>query len=656
MLSGWISWDLIFRAVMRRIQYILLLLILASSVLSAQEIIRVSDQLYAPKGLITLNNKLVFLARDSAGVYFWQYDGINLPVKYSDLNNTNFELPYRSDPVEFHNKIYISLAGGQSGSELWRFDGINPPEVVNTLSGYLLGPQNLTIAGNMLYFCANDLVHGQELWIYDEINPPHMVADILPGDNEHGISSNPYYLTAFGNRICFVAEDGIHGNELWEQDGVNPPRILKDINEGPDNSYISHLALFNDKLYFAADDGIHGRELWVYDGTHDPSMISDLYPGSVSSNPNSLLVFMGKLYFDAEDSLHGKRLWSYDETNQPSLVSESYIGSTDYDASSRIVFNDKLYFSGRDEYENGELWEYDGITEPLRTTAFGMDFLYETKPRNFILNANRLYFTLGLKLWSFDGTHQPVPLANVNYNSQPSHAVFEPDLISMNNRLYMISFDPVKMDGLYVLSNAHAEIIVATCGGYEFNGKELTQPGTYIDTIPNYHGADSIITLSLLFNSLDTGVLQEQSVLISMDSLSRHQWIDCDNGYVPIEGETSRIYTANRTGHFAVIVSNGECIDTSGVYAIIVTGTIEKSFEGNIRLYPNPTSGPMTIDLGKEYSSVTITIIGPDGKIVQKDRLKQARVSSLNMPEPVGIYMVTVTSGKERAVFRIVKK
>jgi ELWxxDGT repeat protein len=640
----------------KRIQLLLQLIILASSVLSAQEIIRVSDQLYAPKGLIILNNKLVFLARDSAGVYFWQYDGINPPVKYSDLNNTKFELPYRSDPVEFHNKIYISLAGGQSGSELWRFDGINPPEVVNPLSGYLLGPQNLTVAGNMLYFSANDLVHGQELWAYDEINPPHMVDDILPGDNEHGISSNPYYLTAFGNRICFVAEDGIHGNELWEQDGVNPPRIIKDINEGTDNSYISHLTLFNDKLYFAAEDGIHGRELWVYDGTHDPSMISDLYLGSGSSNPNSLYVFMGKLYFDAEDSLHRKRLWSYDETNLTSLVSETYIGSTDYNLSSRIVFNNKLYFSGRDEYENGELWEYDGITEPVRITVFGTDFLYETKPENFILNSNRLYFTFGLKLWSFDGIHQPVQLASVNYNSQPSHAVFEPDPISLNNRLYMISFDPVKREGLYVLSNAHAEITVATCGGYDFNGKFLTIPGSYVDTIPNELGADSIITLNLILNSLDTGVLQDQSVLISKDSLDALQWIDCDYGYIPIEGETGRIFTATHTGHYAVIVSNGECVDTSAIYSVTITGLDENTFGSKIRLYPNPSNGPISLDLGKEYAKVEITITGADGRTQNKYTIKHVKVTGISLPELTGIYFVTVTSGNERAMLRIVKK
>jgi ELWxxDGT repeat protein len=643
-------------AMSKRIHLIFSLIILASPVLSAQEIIRVSDQLYNPKRLIEFNNKLYFLARDTAGVNLWQYDGINPPVRYSDLNNTDYGIPYLSDAVDYQNKIYISLQGGQSGSDLWRFDGINPPEEIVAQSGYLSGPRNFAVSGNTLYFNADDQIHGMELWAYDVINPPHMAADILSGDNEHGISSNPYFLTAFGNALCFVAEDGVHGNELWEFDGVKPARLIKDIYEGEAGSNISNLLTFNSKLYFAADDGIHGRELWMYDGTRDPSMVSDLFAGSGSSNPNSLFEFKGKLYFDAQDSIHGLRLWSYDGTKTPSMVSESYIGSVYYESVSRIVFNDRLYFSGRGEYENGELWEYDGINDPVRKTDFGTDFLYDTKPRNFVLNANRLFFTVGLKLWSFDGTHQPVPLVQLSYNSQPSHAVFEPNLISMNDKLYMVSFDPEKKEGLYVLTDAHSEITVATCGSYEFNGSFLTQPGTYKDTIPNYSGADSIITLILTFNPLDTGVIQDQALLTSRDSLAGHQWIDCDHGFIPIEGETGRIFEAGRSGHYAVIVSNGECVDTSGTYAVIVTGTIENSFEGNIVLYPNPTPGELTLDLGKEYSQVIITIVGPDGKIVQRDRMKQVKVTEVFMPEPAGIYMVTLTSGNERAVFRVVKR
>jgi hypothetical protein len=276
-----------------------------------------------------------------------------------------------------------------------------------------------------------------------------------------------------------------------------------------------------------------------------------------------------------------------------------------------IVFNDKLYLSGRGASENGELWEYDGKTNPVRLTDFGPGLSYDTRPKNLTLNANRLYFTVGLKLWSFDGIHQPVPLVTLNYNSQPSHAAFEPDLFSMNNKLYMISFDPEKKEGLYVLC------------------------------------------------SLDTDVTQEQSVLISNDSIDAHQWIDCDNENLPIQGETGRIFTAVKSGHYAVIISNGECIDTSAVYEVIVnmpTSLAENNFRSNIVLYPNPSEGNISIDMGKEYADLAVLITGSDGRIVYSDILKQAKVIRLALPDHAGIYLVEVTSGRERAVFRVVRK
>jgi ELWxxDGT repeat protein len=636
----------------KRIQFVFPLIILVSSVLSAQEILRVSDQLYTPVRLVTLNDKMYYVEKDSAGTNIWQYDGINAPVRYSDFKNIDFGFPFLSHAVEYHNKIYISLQEGHSSSDLWRFDGINPPEQITALSGFLSSPRLFTVAGNKLYFNADDQVHGEELWVYDEVNPPHMVADILSGNDQLGISSNPYYLTAFKDRICFVAEDGVHGNELWEYDGLNPAHLIRDINEGSEGSYISALKTFSDKLYFTADDGIHGRELWVYDGSHDPFMICDLYQGPVSSNPNSLVVFKDKLYFNAEDNVHGARLWSFDGVNQPSMVSEIYKA---VDGNSPVIFNEKLFFAGMDEYDNGELWEYDGISQPVRTFAFPPDPMYNTKPDNFIVNGNRLYFTVGLKLYCYDNIHSPASLVNLNYNAEPSHAIFEPDLTSMNNRLYMVSYDPAEKEGLYVLSDAHSEVTVATCGSYEFNGNFLTRQGTYIDTIPNYRGADSIITLNLTVTPLDTAVLLDQGLLISKDSVDNHQWIDCDNGFVSIDGATGRIFSADRSGHFAVIISNGECTDTSGMFTLVVTATNENAFKRNIHLYPNPTRGPVTLDLGKEYSAITISIMGSDGKIVQEEKFKQLTVTSFNLPESAGIYMVTVTSGNERAIFRIVK-
>jgi len=50
------------------------------------------------------------------------------------------------------------------------------------------------------------------LWKYDGTNAPSMVADIYSGSS----SSYPFALTVFNNELCFTADDGTNGYELWK--------------------------------------------------------------------------------------------------------------------------------------------------------------------------------------------------------------------------------------------------------------------------------------------------------------------------------------------------------------------------------------------------------------------------------------------------------
>lgn len=96
-------------------------------------------------------------------------------------------------------------------------------------------------------------------------------ASLLLDIHENG-SSTPSFGTELGDRYLFVANDGIHGPELWVSDGTSEnTSLLKDIHpNNPDgNPMIFPRVTINNKHFFIADDGVHGRELWVTDGTTD---------------------------------------------------------------------------------------------------------------------------------------------------------------------------------------------------------------------------------------------------------------------------------------------------------------------------------------------------------------------------------------------------
>ena len=84
------------------------------------------------------------------------------------------------------------------------------------------------------------------------------MADIHPtGDSE------PEELTVAGGLLFFTADDGNSGRELWMCNGSDV-EMADDILAGSGSSNPSHLTDIRGWLVFSANDGIHGREPWVY--------------------------------------------------------------------------------------------------------------------------------------------------------------------------------------------------------------------------------------------------------------------------------------------------------------------------------------------------------------------------------------------------------
>src|SRR4051812_18616288 len=56
------------------------------------------------------------------------------------------------------------------------------------------------------------------------------------------------------------------------------------------------LTALNGVLYFVANDSVHGNELWRSDGTlTGTTLVSDIFPGSFSANPTHLTNVNGVL-------------------------------------------------------------------------------------------------------------------------------------------------------------------------------------------------------------------------------------------------------------------------------------------------------------------------------------------------------------------------
>ncbi len=62
-----------------------------------------------------------------------------------------------------------------------------------------------------------------------------------------------------------------------------------------------------------------------------------------------------------------------------------------------------------------------------------------------------------------------------------------------------------------------------------------------------------------------------------------------------IAGETGQIYNATANGNYAVIISQGNCVDTSACVPVFILNTEEHNEIGGISIYPNPSHGQFTL-------------------------------------------------------------
>ena len=207
------------------------------------------------------------LTRDPATRELWTTDGTPAGTAFvASLFVGAYADPQPSDLTAFGGKLYL-FANTATGRALFRSDGTRtglvqlhsfPPDVADPGT---TPSHSLTAFGDRLCFVADDGVHGRELWTSDGTAAgTSMLLDVWPGP----ASSGPSWLTVAGGRLWFSADDGVHGVELWRSDGTAAgTRLVQDIASGPDSSYPDQLTAAGNRLYFTADDGASGRELWA---------------------------------------------------------------------------------------------------------------------------------------------------------------------------------------------------------------------------------------------------------------------------------------------------------------------------------------------------------------------------------------------------------
>ena len=91
-----------------------------------------------------------------------------------------------------------------------------------------------------------------------------------------------------------------------------------------------------------------------------------------------------------------------------------------------------------------------------------------------------------------------------------------------------------------------------------------TTTKTYVVTGTDTNGCTNTATLNVPVNSMPNKTTSLYLATISATQFNAsYQWLDCNNGNLPIAGATDRVFTASKIGDYSVIVNLNGCPDTS---------------------------------------------------------------------------------------------
>lgn len=182
-----------------------------------------------------------------------------------------------------------------------------------------------------------------------------------------------------------------------------------------------------------------------------------------------------------------------------------------------------------------------------------------------------------------------------------------------------------------------------------------TESGEYEDIFSGESGCDSTVYTTL-------EVLPEIDVTVAVEDLftltggdpdiesTTFQWIKCDPIEI-IDGATEQTYTATEDGEYAVIITDGDCVDTSACVTIAGIG-YEDWTNNTLKIYPNPTQGQITIELDYTANN-SIMIYNNLGAVVYKSTLK-ANKNDLNLEHlSPGVYILKIESDQTPIIRKI---
>jgi len=203
----------------------------------------------------------------------------------------------------------------------------------------------------------------------------------------------------------------------------------------------------------------------------------------------------------------------------------------------------------------------------------------------------------------------------------------------------------------------------ALCGGrsIRFGSQTINRSGTYIETFRSKAGCDSVVTLRLNMEQIDTSVTQG-GILLSASTnagIRRYEWIDCGSKQV-VYRLSSPFFLPERSGSYAVRIYTDTCVYTSGCHSVqLSTAASRVDISNQIQIAPNPTAGNLTLTLPTPLQGqYFLSWYNSAGQQLRHEKTWLSGTTDLDLAGfPAGLYLLHLQTndGKKMAMMKILK-
>lgn len=295
----------------------------------------------------------------------------------------------------------------------------------------------------------------------------------------------------------------------------------------------------------------------------------------------------------------------------------------------------------------------NGLSLPAFNPADSISFSFNTAVSTLSPGQHSIYvrFKDSVGVW---GIYEGASFTVLNCSSPATDFTFSSQNLCLGDNLILMDNSTGKQTGATYKWDVNDDgIIESTASSYTYT-VNTTQAFNVKLVVNNGACSDSVIK-SFTVDTINSTVSQTGLTLTANQIGAAYQWLDCNNSFAAISGETARQFVSNVSGNFAVEITNGACVDTSNCFNLILIGIGETEESVSWTVYPNPSiDGVVFLSFGREVKEAQLRLLDLSGKAVYQELLRNSSSAEINFNQSKGVYFLEMTINGNRVIKKLV--